>query len=70
MELILGFEKSWVTKENLAINQARFQAWTDAFNKTPLDLLGFGKCCLYALAVTAAYSDMCAVMSQMCESLQ
>ncbi|KAL3157165.1 hypothetical protein ABBQ38_001405 [Trebouxia sp. C0009 RCD-2024] len=41
VELVLGFEKSWVTEENLAINQARFLAWTDAFNGTPLDLPGF-----------------------------
>lgn len=43
VELVLGFEKSWVTEENLAINQARFLAWTDAFNGTPLDLPGFSK---------------------------
>ena len=43
VELVLGFEKRWVTEENLAINQERFLAWTDAFNKTPLDLPGFSK---------------------------
>ena len=50
VELILGFEKSWVTEENLAINQERFLAWTDAFNQTPLDLPGFSASpasCLY-----------------------
>lgn len=41
VELVLGFEKSWVTKENLAINQARFLAWTDAFTTSPVDLPGF-----------------------------
>ncbi len=43
VELVLGFEKSWVTKENLAINQERFLAWTDAFTHAPLDLPGFSK---------------------------
>ena len=43
VELVLGFEKSWVTKENLAINQARFLAWTDAFTTSPIDLPGFSK---------------------------
>lgn len=41
VELVLGFEKSWVTKENLAINQERFLAWTDAFTHAPMDLPGF-----------------------------
>ena len=62
MELVLGFEKSWVTEENLAINQARFLAWTDAFNKTPLDLPGFSKCCFTA-AVIYVFSNVIAGMS-------
>jgi len=43
VELVLGFEKSWVTKKNLAINQERFLAWTDAFTHAPMDLPGFSK---------------------------
>ncbi len=43
VELVLGFEKSWVTKENLALNQARFLAWTDAFTHAPIDLPGFSE---------------------------
>ena len=43
VELVLGFEKSWVTKENLAINQERFLAWTDAFTHAPMDLPGFSE---------------------------
>ena len=43
VEMVLGFEKSWVTKENLAINQERFLAWTDAFTHAPMDLPGFSE---------------------------
>lgn len=43
MELVLGFERSWVNEENLAVNQARFRAWTDAFTAIPYDLPGFSK---------------------------
>ena len=43
VELVLGFEKSWVTKENLAINQERFLAWTDAFTHAPIALPGFSE---------------------------
>ena len=43
VELVLGFEKSWVTKENLAINQERFLAWTDAFTHAPMDLPNFSE---------------------------
>lgn len=55
MELVLGFEKSWVTKENLAINQARFLAWTDAFTHAPIDLPGFSK---FARLVNQQMSDL------------
>ncbi len=53
VELVLGFEKSWVTKENLATNQARFLAWTDAFTHAPLDLPGFSKFLVFLFFASA-----------------
>ena len=49
VELVLGFERSWVNEENLAVNQARFRAWTDAFTGIPYDLPGFSKLPLTSL---------------------
>lgn len=49
VELVLGFERSWVNEENLAVNQARFRAWTDAFTGIPYDLPGFSKLSLTSL---------------------